>query len=1138
MKEEDIIGEIEKLAAIKSFRGEEIPAIIEQFGYEPIIDFLRHLPIMKPETAAGELVQSLATDLLDKKMLKELTVKKGFADFAFEEDIDNPVVIELKTLFHRAGEKFVQEKYILAHNKTQVQKYLTDNQYVILTNLNDCYLFNREAMVDYEPFIHLSFAEFLRRFITTDNLWDTARRLEDDRVKPDLEKVFFDDLKNWYEELQVIEFDESDGYTKEESIVLLLNKIIFIKTLEDHALIPFKYLEDLFTSLWAKWEIKGEEKFFRYFFTEIENWFWDFYDTELFNTSFYDKLIKTRENLRRFKTAFEKVMGFGVWERTFGKGMIHYNYRKIDEDVFGKAYETFLASRRKDEGIYYTPKAITQYMAKRLVDTLFGPLVNKIIAKIDENKFDDAYELLLQLRNIRIADTCSGSGSFLIKVLREIYAQYILMVKKTSYYSEYDDQNRNGTLFVEDRPRFIADGIAFRKKCFFDDLRRMVASIVLNHLFAIDIDDRALEIAKTNIWKEAVKLNPSIFHFRKLFRDINHILPNLSLNFINADGLYDLPLPDLVNELSANYKGDIIRLHEIRGAYLKDPYNPEVLDEAIIIKSTIRTKLEEQFALDRTPTLMPLEFFFLFFDERGNALPHKQWGFNGIISNPPWEAIKPVKKEFSKVDKLEMDILHFDEWFEKKIKSDEAFKTDWIAYTDFYRKYNKFLNARYMHQGGGDPNFYKLFIERDLELIREEGYINILVPSGFQTDYGCGDLRKMIFEDFDLKELSSFENRGYQQISDGKAENIRLFPDVDSRFKFSVVYVKRDHALPFHCFDARFYLHHPDDLRNEPIEYDVEMVKRFSPDNFSIMEFRGQNDYELCKKIRGKHKTLGESELQFRSEFHMTNDSHLYHREKKRDFLPLYEGKMIHQYISDYAPKNFYVDKQEGEKDLLDSAMFRVKRKFDLTEAEVKPIAEKPLLLDYQNYRLVYRAIARSTDERTIISSIIPKNIFIGHSMNHLVNYGWEKKGEEIQQVSVPFEQQIILLALLNSITLNYYMRNKVSANLTMNFMYELPTPAAKKKQQAAIVELAFQLLWHFNEHELYEDLRKELNLEPKEKIDPIETRARLEILIARDLYGLSKEDWDYLTSTFVYGGESVTKKELDEVIEKSKTIY
>ncbi|MBA2422651.1 MAG: hypothetical protein H0V61_05445 [Chitinophagales bacterium] len=72
----------------------------------------------------------------------------------------------------------------------------------------------------------------------------------------------------------------------------------------------------------------------------------------------------------------------------------------------------------------------------------------------------------------------------------------------------------------------------------------------------------------------------------------------------------------------------------------------------------------------------------------------------------------------------------------------------------------------------------------------------------------------------------------------------------------------------------------------------------------------------------------------------------------------------------------------------------------------------------------------------------------------------------------------------------------------------------------------------------MYEDLRKELGFEAKENIDAIATRAKLEVLMARDLYGLNISDWEHMTATFIYGGESETKKELDEIIKLSKEIY
>jgi hypothetical protein len=40
---------------------------------------------------------------------------------------------------------------------------------------------------------------------------------------------------------------------------------------------------------------------------------------------------------------------------------MHYNFQKIDEDIFGKTYEGYLAGAKHDEGIYYTPSDVTEY---------------------------------------------------------------------------------------------------------------------------------------------------------------------------------------------------------------------------------------------------------------------------------------------------------------------------------------------------------------------------------------------------------------------------------------------------------------------------------------------------------------------------------------------------------------------------------------------------------------------------------------------------------------------------------------------------------------------------------------------------------------------------------------------------------
>ena len=52
-----------------------------------------------------------------------------------------------------------------------------------------------------------------------------------------------------------------------------------------------------------------------------------------------------------------------------------------------------------------------------------------------------------------------------------------------------------------------------------------------------------------------------------------------------------------------------------------------------------------------------------------------------------------------------------------------------------------------------------------------------------------------------------------------------------------------------------------------------------------------------------------------------------------------------------------------------------------------------------------------------------------------------------------------------------------------------------------------------------------------------VKERAALEAFIARELYGLSLEDWTHLTGTFTFGS-GPTKEELDEIIRQSLVLW
>jgi len=1135
-----LMEEVDKYLSSEIILYDDIKKELEEINYEPLKDYFNQLFYkVKPETATSELFKSICKDILKLHTYPEVKVADGFIDFFIEENIGNPVLIELKPSYYlnKSDQSLRKNTLVFTDHTVQISKYLKGkNDFVILTNLKELFIFNRDAILDFKPFYQGNFLSFITEYLAVGNVWDYIRRIESRTPLANLEDQFFSDLKKWNKELQEIKYLSHPTLSKDELIVTLLNKIIFIKTLEDFGLIPFKFFEDSYTKKYEDWYVKGNKVVFDYFFREIEDWFYEFYDTELFRIKIWEFIDKDKANVNKFKNTFETVLGFGKWDRVFGKGLIHYNYRQIDEDVFGKAYESWIAESRKDSGIYYTPKTITKYMSANLVTHLFKNVKEEIIQCLESNDYENAKLKWNELQNIKIIDPSSGSGSFLIKVLKEIYFVYSEIKKKLDWVEQIHAHSGSKDLF--DIPKQVLEGKKFYEYANFDEPRLLISKMILHHIYGADLDDRALETAKTNIWKEAVKLDPQAFNFRKLPEDKNHILPSLEMNFVSGDSLYDMDWKEEISLLQSEFKSEIIQLHKIRNSYLENPFHPEYLELTKSIKDKVKQELLKKLEPISKPLFYPLEYFYCFFDAKGDALDDSEIGFSGVISNPPWEAIKPFKKEFAGIGKFSIEKSEFEDWFNNKIEKEEDFKESWEKYQEFYNRYKAILRSKYSHQGHGDLNYYKVFLERDFELLKINGHLNILIPSGIQTDEGSTDLRKLLIEKNTLSEIFSFENRGYLDEDTGK--KVKLFPDVHPQFKFSLISAKKEKRISDYSFHGKFYLSDPNELYETlPIIYNKEILEKFSPENLAIMEFHSKIDYELCLKIRSNHLLFKESGLQFKREFHMTDDSSLFFKVKGKKRIPLYEGKMIHQFNPNFESPSHFVDPTECKKGLINRDYNKIASLLKIDNENGKKYFQKnKFLMEYETYRLVYRAIGRSTDERTLISTLIPKNHFTVNSINYLINIEYSKESDQVKQKILDCSELLYYCALLNSLTLNFYIRNKVSANLNMFFIYELPFPKVENKNiKSKVTELSYRLIHHNDVNKEFADLGKEIGIEIKDTIDPIHDRATLEVVIAREIYGLNEEDWNHLTSTFTFGSGE-TKKELDAIIEKSKEIF
>jgi hypothetical protein len=599
----------------------------------------------------------------------------------------------------------------------------------------------------------------MKEYDVIGNLRDYLERKEFESIRYDLDKWFLESLKTWVKKLSEVEFTVDDK-RKLELIIGLINKFIFVQTLDDYGVIEFNWIKKRWSYHEQMWQRKGKLMVLEKFFDELDDWFYLYYDTELFKEKILPYIKKDEENIDKFYKNLQLVLGLTYLQVPFGalKGIMQYNFRYIDEDVLGKAYETFLGEVRKEEGVYYTPKYITQYIAENTVGRVFDELLNEINEKLMSEDFEKVKDLVSKFTSVRILDPACGSGSFLIKAIRIIFNKYKELIKKLNEcYKGY--LNYKGSLDLPQENTAKAELLSSIKNMLGPDSdRELIARILVRHIHGVDLDKRALEVAKVNIWLEAIKLAPKEFRYDKLPPDTNYILPGLEMNLCNGDSVVGLPDEITINYLHGKYKPEIAKLFDLRREYLSNPMNPQLVDQISEIKSIIRKELDAVFEnylktkglssdiCNKTrPLHWALEFWYLYFNESGDPLPYEERGAHVVLGNPPYERIQTLKKKLP-------------------------------AYVDY-------LNTSY-ESAFKNYDLAVIFIEKGFKLLRKDGEFGYIVTSKFmQADYGKA-IRGLLSGKKAVREIIDF---GDQQVFEPEATTYTALVFLTKKEYYSVV---------------------------------------------------------------------------------------------------------------------------------------------------------------------------------------------------------------------------------------------------------------------------------------------------------------------------------------------------------------
>ena len=865
---------------------------------------------------------------------------------------------------------------------------------------------------------------------------------------------------------------------------------------------------------------------------------------------------------------------------------------EINPDVLGYIFEKYI--NQKAFGAYYTRPEITGYLAERsihqlILERIHEPALPEL--NLPEVRFDTVPDLLAKmdtrtalnlvrkvLPTITVLDPAVGSGAFLVAALKCLINVYYAVVGRAELGASAELQAWLRNIQAE----HPSVGYYIKRR------------IVTDNLYGVDIMEEATEIAKLRLFLAMVSSVREVRDLEPLPNiDFNILAGNSLVGFVRIDeqefnskqdDLFKPPFRQLLVE--KNRKLETYRHNaEVMGAQvslrtLRDGIDADMQVASGVLNELLRDQFEalgvryEEARWDAKKKDLgkrkkrriergdidaqtPFHWGYVFDD-----IVQKRGGFDIVLANPPWEVFKPQAKEFfaehsDLVTKNKMTIKEFEKERDGLLKG-RVVREAWLAYESRFPHMNQYfrLAPEYSHQFatvdgrkvGSDLNLYKLFIERCFTLLRPGGHCGIVIPSGIYTDLGAKGLRDLLFEHTHIQGLFCFENRK------------EIFEGVHRSFKFVVLTFEKTSvprlqvsgeqnasappddllaprstgALGTTRFPVAFMRQDVADLSRFPGEdaiwFDVDLIKRLSPDAHAVMELKSPLDVQVAQRmllqpLLGTAKT-GIWNLRLEREFRMTDDSDaLFVQVPGPNRFPLWEGKQIHQFNADFGAPRYWIDKDKACTALLSPRLRMLARQFRALGLEREPDPDM-VALNHTSYRVAFRDVARNTDERTMIATILPPNRFCPHTVSlEQVNLDEIQDGKNRSKSALDAGQRLFVTAAFNSFVFDWFIRQSVTAHVSFFFVYNTPMPriTAEDPRFNRIVSRAARLVCTTKE---FDALAHEAGLPDHRNgaTDPVERarlRSELDGLVAH-LYALSEDEFVHVLADFPLVSEPI----------------
>ena len=442
-------------------------------------------------------------------------------------------------------------------------KYGKNCQWVIVSNYKEIRLYRSNDMTEYEVFFlenlkdDLEFQKFIyilsfEALVGTANKKAKALELSEEYQKNqiEIEKKFYNEYKNI--RLHIFENmkennPETDENTLLEKVQKLLDRFLFICFCEDKGLLEkdffntilkkgkdFGSIFDIF-KVFCNWINLGNPK------ENISHFNGGLFknDDVLNSLNIDDKVFEELKKISDYD--FDSDLNVNILGHIFEQSIS--DIEELKKSISGEEFD-LKKSKRKKDGIFYTPQYITKYIVensiKNWLDDKRKELGEDDLPKLNEKDyiFDIAkknytknYRKHIEfwqqyreaVRNIKIIDPACGSGAFLITAF-----EFLLN------YNKYLDDKIFDLVGTSD---------------LFSDRTK---KILQNNIFGVDLNKESVEITKLSLWLKTADKNKTLASLENNIKcgnsliDDPEIAGNLAFNWekefpeIFANGGFDI----------------------------------------------------------------------------------------------------------------------------------------------------------------------------------------------------------------------------------------------------------------------------------------------------------------------------------------------------------------------------------------------------------------------------------------------------------------------------------------------------------------------------------------------------------------------------------------------------------------------